>query len=285
MAFDWFHSSQKVNQLIAKQKYPQAVAQLEKSLKKDPENLMLMKQLGDLLPKAGRPKEGMAFMEKVADSYLDDGFFMKALAQLKKMKRLDPDNISIQDKIASLVEQQQGPPSNSYKTVDFSPKEEEQDDVQLDANPKEIVAEPAPTRLIQSPLFDDFSDEELKDFIESLELKSYHAGDILFSEGEPGDSLMVLANGLLKVYVTNLGGRNEMVRLLHEGDFFGEISLLSRKPRTATITCASDCELLELNRKTLVELSKTHPEIPKTLKAFYQERALSPEEMDARCGE
>ena len=93
---------------------------------------------------------------------------------------------------------------------------------------------------------------------------------------------MVLASGCLKVFVSNLTGHSEMVRQLHEGDFFGEISLLSQKPRTATITCPTDCEILELNRATLVELSKTHPEIPKTLKKFYRKRALSPEEMGAR---
>jgi len=282
MAFNWFRSNQQINQLIAKQKYPQAAAQLEKILQKEPDNILLIKQLGDLLPKAGRTEEGLAYMAKVADSYIEEGFFMKALAQLKKMKRLAPYDEDLQKKIDGLIEEEKGPTNDPYKTVDFEAPEPVEEAIEP---AEETEASQLGKRPIQSPLFDGFTTEELKGFIDGMELKTFEPGDILCTEGEPGDSLMVLANGVLKVFVANLAGRSEEVRILREGDFFGEISLLSRKPRTATITCATDCELLELNRKKLIELSKNHPEIPKTLKKFYQERALSAEEMDARCGE
>jgi CRP-like cAMP-binding protein len=58
-----------------------------------------------------------------------------------------------------------------------------------------------------------------------------------------------------------------------EGTFFGEISVLSGKPRTATVTAASDCELLELDRASLDEITKTHPNVRRVLEEHYIERA------------
>jgi cAMP-dependent protein kinase regulator len=60
---------------------------------------------------------------------------------------------------------------------------------------------------------------------------------------------------------------------MEEGTFFGEISILSGKPRTATVTAATHCELLELDRSTLDEITKTHPHVQSVLEEFYIQRA------------
>ncbi len=102
--------------------------------------------------------------------------------------------------------------------------------------------------------------------VEGLSLKTYEPGEIIFSEGEPGHSLMVLAGGTLRVYVRSKSGTNEQVRTMTDGAFFGEISLMSGKPRTATITCVTNAELLVLDRSTLLEIAKKYPEIPRVPK-------------------
>jgi cAMP-dependent protein kinase regulator len=120
--------------------------------------------------------------------------------------------------------------------------------------------------------------------IHGLELLSFEPGDILISEGEPGDSLFVLTSGVVKAFVRTPAGKNVQVREMPEGAFFGEISVLSGKPRTATITAKTRCELLELDRATLDSISATHPHVREVLQQFYEERLRNEQEQRIRQG-
>ena len=137
---------------------------------------------------------------------------------------------------------------------------------------------------IVSPLFGGFSEDELSAVIAKFRLLSYEAGDIVVSEGQPGDSLFVLTTGALKAFVRDRAGRNVLVREMPEGSFFGEVSILSGKPRTATVTCAGRCELLELDLPALQEIVARHPHVREVIQGAYQSRAGSEEETRARAG-
>lgn len=142
-------------------------------------------------------------------------------------------------------------------------------DAQNAANADSVVA---------SPLFSDFSQEELLAVMRGLRLLSFEPGDIVITEGEPGDSLFILTTGAVKAFVRNPAGRHVQVREMSEGSFFGEISVLSGRPRTATVTAAAHCELLELDRATLDSITATHPHVREVLETFYKERANSADE-------
>jgi len=111
--------------------------------------------------------------------------------------------------------------------------------------------------------------------VHDLELVTFAPGDILVAEGAPGDSLFILSTGSVKAYVRNPKGHYVRVHTLVEGDFFGEISVLTGKPRTATLIAASDCEVLELKKDKLDALTKTHPQVREVLQKFRDERARS----------
>ena len=128
---------------------------------------------------------------------------------------------------------------------------------------------------LSTPLFDGFSAEELVAVMRGLELASFESGDVIVAEGAPGDSMFILTSGRVKAYVKTPKGRSMKVQEFEEGDFFGEISVLTGKPRTATLTAAVDCECLVLNRATLDEITKTHPGVREVLKKFQKDRALS----------
>ncbi len=135
--------------------------------------------------------------------------------------------------------------------------------------------EPSTHQGLSTVLFDGFSSEELVAVMRGLELVSFEAGDVIVAEGTPGDSMFILTSGRVKAYVKSPKGRSVKVQEFEEGDFFGEIAVLTGKPRTATLTAAVDCDCLELNRKTLDEITKTHPGVREVLKKFQKERALS----------
>ena len=128
---------------------------------------------------------------------------------------------------------------------------------------------------LSTPLFDGFSPEELVAVMRGLELVSFEAGDVIVAEGAAGDSMFILTTGRVKAYVKSPKGKSMKVQEFEEGDFFGEIAVLTGKPRTATLTAAVDCECLELSRANLDEITKTHPGVREVLKKFQKERALS----------
>lgn len=155
------------------------------------------------------------------------------------------------------------------------------DDLSIFSERRSSPAE-APKARVVSPLFDDFAEDEMIEFIKGLELFTYEPGDIVVTEGEPGDSLFVVTTGVVKAFVRNKQGGNTQVRQLHEGDFFGEISVLSGKPRTATVTAAADCELLRLDRAALDAMSATKPRVREILQKFYDERTRNAAEAEIR---
>jgi hypothetical protein len=137
-------------------------------------------------------------------------------------------------------------------------------------------------RVAASPLFTGLQTQELTAIIRGLRLRPAHPGEIIVTEGEEGNSMFLIASGSVRVYVKDSSEHNVQVRRLGAGDFFGEISLLQGEPRTATITAADSCELLELGREDLTELATNSPEAASVIEHFCQQRAGSEEETAAR---
>jgi CRP-like cAMP-binding protein len=81
----------------------------------------------------------------------------------------------------------------------------------------------------------------------------------------------------VKVFIRNRSGQDVLLRPLGEGAFFGEISALSGRSRTATVTTAAPCALLELDRSALDTITKAHPRVREILENVYIERAGDPD--------
>jgi hypothetical protein len=139
-----------------------------------------------------------------------------------------------------------------------------------------------PAAIMETPLFSDFTCEELVDVIRSFELRHFEAGEIVVTEGEPGDSLFVVTTGTVRAYVRGADGHNVPVRQLGEGSFFGEIALLKGGARTATLTAVGSAELLEISRAAFDQIALKHPRVWSVLKEFHDKRAGSTLEAAAR---
>ena len=112
--------------------------------------------------------------------------------------------------------------------------------------------------------------------IHGLRLLTFGPGDVIVTEGEPGQSVFILASGTVKVFVRSPEGHDVPVSTLGEGSFFGEMSTLSGQPRSATVTAASPCDLLELDRATLDRIAVPHPHVRAVLEDFSRRRAADP---------
>jgi hypothetical protein len=138
--------------------------------------------------------------------------------------------------------------------------------------------------LLANPLFEGFSEEELVALIGGLKLLSFDPGDVVVTEGESGQGVFILSTGEVKVFVRAPDHRSVMVGTLGEGSFFGEISTLSGRPRTATVTAAAACEILELDRAALDAITATHPRVREVLETFSAARSADPDVARARGG-
>src|SRR5262249_756666 len=75
--------------------------------------------------------------------------------------------------------------------------------------------------------------------------KAYHlnAGEALFAAGERGDGCYRLEQGLLKVIITSPRGEERILAILGPGEIAGELSIIDRQPRSASVIAIKDCKL------------------------------------------
>ncbi|HEX8988761.1 MAG TPA: cyclic nucleotide-binding domain-containing protein [Rhodocyclaceae bacterium] len=109
-------------------------------------------------------------------------------------------------------------------------------------------------------LFNDFSYPELKVIARYLSFSEVRRGETVFAEGDPGDYMLILAEGKLSIFK---GGENGSQLLCHEGRgrIVGEMALLDRERRSATCVADADCTLLMLSAENLARMAKDAPSL------------------------
>lgn len=129
------------------------------------------------------------------------------------------------------------------------------------------------TLLAESPLFMKLSASERRHFGEKFKHRELEPGQIIVNEGDPGDSMFLLKSGEVIVQGEHPVKKEKVVLAeLKGGDFFGEVSLIKNKPRTATVIAKSETEILELSRRDFEKISSAHPEIGAALEKTIEQR-------------
>jgi CRP-like cAMP-binding protein/tetratricopeptide (TPR) repeat protein len=127
-----------------------------------------------------------------------------------------------------------------------------------------------------SPLFKDFDPAERKQIVEKFRMKQAAPGEVLIAEGKNSDGLYVVLHGAVQVATSKEKRPIELAKL-KEGDVFGEMSLLTRKPATATVTSQGNSILLRLPRENFQELVLTHPQILELVSELTEKRKSATE--------
>ena len=125
------------------------------------------------------------------------------------------------------------------------------------------------------PLFSQLTMQEFIDVAVVLDRRSVKAGTVIVREGDPGDSMFIVSTGQVDATVES-DGKTVKVHSFKDGDFFGEMAVLSGQPRTATVTAVKSTELLELSRDNLHGIFSKHPEVEAKIRLAYDERAMNP---------
>jgi len=124
-----------------------------------------------------------------------------------------------------------------------------------------------------TPLFSEVSAESFDYLVDQVALLEVEEGGEVFHEGSVPDALYVVAEGQLEVVAE--GPPRGRVGLLGDGDFFGEIGLLSDVPRQRTVRALEPSRLLVLDRRLVAELIDRDPAFLRVLLRFLRERLVS----------
>ena len=145
------------------------------------------------------------------------------------------------------------------------------DDVGSSAKGEQPAEAEPPTHI---PLFSDLTTPEFIDVALLLVRRVVKVGEQAVKEGDPGDSMFIISTGEVRATVER-DGRQAAVATLRDGDFFGEMAVLSGEPRTATVTAVKNTEVLELSRENLREICSRHPHVEAKIRLAYDERVAS----------
>jgi CRP-like cAMP-binding protein/Fe-S-cluster-containing hydrogenase component 2 len=124
------------------------------------------------------------------------------------------------------------------------------------------------------PLFASLDDAMLEKLEHEIKLKSYNQGEVIFGEGDPGDSLYVIRTGFVKITKRH-GDKDQILDYISQGNYFGEMSLLEDERRSATISAFTNVETLQVLKEDFNLLLDENPKLAERVKDIVTERKLN----------
>lgn len=121
-------------------------------------------------------------------------------------------------------------------------------------------------------LFATLTAEELRLLSSEAKNRLVHTGASLLRQGDAGDSLFILREGLLEVRKTTDEHPETVLDHIRPGQFFGEMSLLLGDPRSATIVATSDAVVVEITKEAMTKLMHKRPELARYLAELLAQR-------------
>jgi len=128
-------------------------------------------------------------------------------------------------------------------------------------SPQGDYAEISPDHLTTLPILSQVPQGLRTEVVRWFVTERHPAGHVVCREGDPGDRFYVIARGRVEVIRSQTEGPELCLKVLDDGDYFGEIALLTHSPRTATIRTRTDCVLMSLGRDQFEALLHRFPEL------------------------
>lgn len=117
----------------------------------------------------------------------------------------------------------------------------------------------------KAPLFAALDQEAADSLRATMREVTLRRGEVLFTEGEPGECLYVIADGKVKLGMRSSDGRENLLAVLGPSQMFGELSFFDPGPRNSTATAVTDAVLLELGHQDLEPWLTGRPEVARQL--------------------
>ena len=125
--------------------------------------------------------------------------------------------------------------------------------------------------LQQVPLFVPLAEEEVERLAKSSTTRVFAPGEAIVRRGQEGNSMFVIVRGAVKVQIPE-NDIQKTINRLTANDFFGEMSLLTGQPRTATVTAEEETEVIQIKKTALKPLFEANPNLMTSICAIIEER-------------
>jgi CRP-like cAMP-binding protein len=127
--------------------------------------------------------------------------------------------------------------------------------------------------LAMSPLFQQIGQRERLKLIEKFELREIEPGEVIVKEGDMGESMYLIKSGRVEVTTVNpIDKSRTVLAQLESGEFFGEVSLVKQRPRTASVAALTPVEIMEITRDAFEEIANERPEMKQILEETIEKR-------------
>ena len=111
------------------------------------------------------------------------------------------------------------------------------------------------------PIFTDLTDSDLTKIASKMVPRVYEKGQMILLEESMGETFFIITQGAVKVTRLSADGREVILAMLGESDFFGEMSLLDGEGRSANIVANEDAKVLTLSRNDFLDCLESYPKI------------------------
>jgi cAMP-dependent protein kinase regulator len=279
---------QAADESLFSEHFEQALRLYLQLLELQPLNLDARLRVGDALLALGEVQRAAVVYTRLAQYAAHAGYPLRALTALKILAALEPELGGLVHSIGELYARDSvrlGPgvrrslpsaeelvPRTSQAPQDgLAQLVVEAEQLAVDYDHKDALL---PERLMAIPLLSQLDQSGLSRVFDAMELSRLRPGTIVAAQGSEGGSLFVLARGSVAVNRSERDGKQRRLATLREGSIFGELSFLSRMPRSATIVAESDCDLLQLSVAALERMGEAGASLRAVVAAFARERLL-----------
>lgn len=128
-------------------------------------------------------------------------------------------------------------------------------------------------RLSRIPIFAPLSDDELNKLAQASKDRVFAPGESIVRRGQEGNSMFVITRGAVDVQILQ-GNEVKTINTLRETDYFGEMSLLTGEPRTATVVAVEETEVVQINKSALRPILEANPELVKAICDMIEQRRV-----------
>jgi CRP-like cAMP-binding protein len=128
------------------------------------------------------------------------------------------------------------------------------------------------TSIRRVPLFRDFADDEIAGIAATVSDRTYTKHDFIVREGDPGSTFFFLVSGSVSVCRIMADGREMILAILKEGDFFGEMAMFDSSLRSASIKTLTDVEVGAIRYTDFLVLLDENPRVGRSLAIALSER-------------
>jgi len=263
---------EELDQYLARRDYAAALSAIAEELKRRPENFNLLLRQAEILALAGDRKLAVSVYRKLAKHFATAGRYSMAIAVTNKILRLDPSQTQAAEELQQLLEAQKQAEEESRRKL-LQATQKAAPAAQPAPPEAQKPAPPPPPEEQARRFFSAFPAPALAELLASTSVRAYGPGAVIVREGEAGDSLFLIVDGTVEVSSTDPKGNPVKLATLQQGDFFGEVAVLTGQPRTATVVATSEVAVIEITRDFLAALTQRHPQVREVLERFYQERA------------